>query len=203
MDPKTIGIISGLIVGMNAIPYGIRTYQRKIRPNLTSWGLWTFIGFVLLLTYKSSGAGANVMPAIFGFINPLLITIIILLRRGAWTRPSRLEIVCIVISIFSLSLWFLSHKNKELSQYALYFAIVADSFAAIPTFAFVWTTPDGDRPLAWIFFAIGYGIAIFAITEHTFANYVLPIYMFLGALGIAYPLARYQLRKKSSLSEWI
>lgn len=203
MSVEMIGLISGLLVIVSAIPYSIRTYQGKIQPNLTSWSLWTLIGFALLLTYKSSGAEANIWPAVFGFTNPLLITILILQRRGEWIKPNLVEITCLIFGLLSFGLWLEVRESTKLAQYALYLAIVADACAAIPTIVFVWTQPNDDRPFAWSFFAIGYGLVIFAITEHTFANYILPLYMFFGALSIALPLIIYRWRQKSPLSEWI
>ena len=203
MSAETIGLVSGLFVIVCVIPYSIRTYQGKIQPNLTSWSLWTLIGLALLLAYKSSGAEANVWPAVFGFTNPLIITILILWRRGRWTRPNQVEIICLAFGLLSFSLWFGVRESKELAQYALYLAIIADACAAIPTIVFVWTHPNGDRPFAWGFFAVGYGLAIFAITEHTFANYILTLYMFFGSLSITFPLVLYRWRQKAPLSEWV
>ncbi len=91
MSAEMIGLISGLLVIISAIPYSIRTYQGKIHPNLTSWSLWMLIGLALLLTYKSSGAEANVWPAVFGFISPFFITILNL-ATARWmdkTKPNR------------------------------------------------------------------------------------------------------------------
>lgn len=203
MTAETIGLISGFLVALSIIPYGIRTYQNKIQPNLTSWSLWTLISLALLLTYNSSGAKANVYPAILGFANPLLITILILRQHGEWTKPNKTEIICFVLCILSLCIWLGVHKNKEMSQYALYLAIVADACASIPTIKFVWTQPNNDRPFAWTMFAFSYVLAIFAITEHTFANYILPLYMFFCALSITFPLALYRWRHKVPLSEWM
>ena len=203
MNTEIIGLVSGLLVVISVIPYSIRTYQGKIHPNLTSWSLWTLIGLALLLTYKSSGAKANIWPAIFGFINPLLIAVLILRQHGKWIKPNKIEIVCSVFCLLSFGLWFLVRESNELAQYALYLAIVADACAAIPTIVFVWMHPDGDRPFAWGFYAVGYGLAIFAITEHTFANYILPLYMFFGSLSITFPLILYRWRKKYPVSEWI
>jgi hypothetical protein len=203
LNLETIGLISGILVVISGIPYSIRTYQGKIQPNLTSWSLWTLIGLSILLTYKSSGAGANVWPAIFGFTNPFIVTILILKRRCEWIKPDKFEILCLVFGLLSLGLWFLFRDSRELSQYTLYLAIIADSCAAVPTMIFVWLRPDGDRPFAWLLFSIGYGLAIFAISEHTFANYILPVYMFLGAWIIALPLALYRWKQKIPLSEWI
>jgi len=203
LSAETIGLVSGLLVAVSIVPYSIRTYQGKIQPNLTSWSLWSLLGLALLLTYKSSGAEASLWPAVFGFTNPTLITILLLLRRGEWTKPNRVEKACVVFGLTSLGMWLGVHNNKELAQYALYLAIVADLCAAIPTIVFVWTQPDGDRPFAWCFFAVGYGLAIFAITEHTFANWALPLYMFFGSLSIALPLTLYRWKRKDPLVEWV
>ena len=204
MNVETIGLISGLLTIASVIPYSIRTYQRKIHPNLTSWALWTAIGLALLLTYKSSGAKANIWPAIFGFTNPLLVLIIMIRQKiGQWEKLSKTEIACIVLGISSLILWLIVRENRVLSSYALYLAIFADACAAIPTIVYVWKSPQGERPFAWSLYAFGYGLAIFAITEQTFANYILPVYMFTGGMLITIPLVRYRLRKLDPLSEYI
>jgi hypothetical protein len=188
---------------ISVIPYAIRTSQGKITPNLTSWSLWSLIGLALLLTYDSSGAEANVWPAVFGFFNPTFITVLAAKRRGEWTKPTKVEIVCIVICLLSLALWLAVRESRELVQYALYLAIVADACAAIPTIVFVWAQPLKDRPFAWGLFAVGYGLAIFAITEHTVANYILPLYMLLGASTITFLLAFPRWKRRIPLSEWV
>ena len=116
MSAEIIGLISGLLVIISAIPYVIRIYQGKIQPNLTSWSLWSFIGLALLLTYKSSGAQANIWPAVFGFISPVLITALVLRQHGGWAKPNKIEIACIVFSLLSLGLWLKVHESKELSS---------------------------------------------------------------------------------------
>ena len=204
MDTGTIGIISGLLVTASVVPYSIRIYQKKVNPNLATWSLWTLIGFVLLVTYISSGAKSNAWPAVFGFTNPLLITLLIVLRQKRdWKKLDRVEVNCLFLGLLSLGVWLVVRESRELSQWALYLAIIADLFAAIPTIIFVWKKPNEDRPFSWALFAVGYGLAIFAITEHTFSNYILPIYMFLGAFSITLPLIHHRWRNKVPLTEWI
>ncbi len=82
-------------------------------------------------------------------------------------------------------------------------AIIADICAAIPTIVFVWTKPDRDRPLAWIIFAIGYFLAVFALPADTLANWILPIYMTLVALVVAFPLTLHRLRLQVPLKHWV
>lgn len=203
MDKEVIGLVSGFIVIVSVIPYAIRTHQAKIRPNPTSWILWTLIGLTLLLTYKSSSAESNVWPAVFGFTNPLLITIFLVKNREKWKKLEGFEIICLIIGLISLSFWSVYYDDRDMAQYALYIAILADACAAIPTVAFVWRFPKDDRPFAWTLFAIGYGLAIFAIPESTISNFILPLYMFFGALFIVLPLILYRLKNNIHFREWV
>lgn len=203
MNTETIGLISGLIVVISIIPYAIRTYQGKIKPNPTSWLLWSMIGLALLLMYRSSGAEDNIWPTVFGFTNPTLIAILLIKNWAKWKKLESFEYVCFVIGIISLILWWQFHKNKELAQYALYLAILADACASIPTIVFVWRFPEKERPFAWGLFAIGYGLGILAISDYTFANYILPIYMSSGSFFITFILIKYRWKNKSPIGDWI
>jgi uncharacterized membrane protein HdeD (DUF308 family) len=203
LKPETIGLLSGILVIISAIPYIIRTYQKKIRPNITSWSLWTVMGLAILITYRSSGAKDNAWPAMFGFTNPLIITIIALLKKGERKKMEDMEKVCLVFGLLAIILWIAVRTQQELVQYALYLAIIADACAAVPTLFIVWKEPDADRPFAWGMFGIAYAVSIFAITEHKVSNYALPIYMALAALSITLPLAWHRWKTKAPLSEWI
>ena len=202
MNAQSIGAWSGGLVFLSVIPYAIRTYERKIQPVPTTWSLWSLIGLAVLLTYRSSGAEANVWPAVFGFINPSVIMILSVWRRGEWKRPTLSERFCFVFGLLSLAMWVFLRQDPNLAQYALYVAIAADMCAAIPTIVFVWREPDHDRPLAWVIFALGYFLAIFAIPQDTLANWIVPLYMTLVALVVAFPLALHRLRLRMPLKHW-
>lgn len=203
VDSQLIGMISGGLVALSAVPYGISAYKKRIKPNITSWSLWSVIGFALLVTYKDSGAEANVWPAVFGFVNPCIISIIALLRRGTMEPLAFWEKLSVVGCIASLGLWLAVHGNKEYAQYALFLAIAADLCAAVPTIIFVWANPDQDRPGPWGMFAVAYAMGMFAISEHTLANYILPVYMASGACTIVLPLVLYRIKKGTPIREWI
>ena len=202
MSAQSIGAWSGGLVFLSVVPYAIRTYERKIQPVPTTWALWSLIGLAVLLTYRSSGAEANVWPAVFGFINPTVITVLSVSRDGIWRKPTISERFCFVFGLVSLAMWIFMRRDTNLAQYALYVALAADICAAIPTIVFVWTEPDRDRPLAWVIFAIGYSLAIFAIQQDTLANWIVPLYMTLVALIVAFPLALYRLRRRLPLKYW-
>jgi uncharacterized protein with PQ loop repeat len=205
LSKETVGLISGLIIALNVIPYVRLVWQRKNTLKLTSWLLWTFIGFALLVTFKSSGATYNIWPAVFGFTNPLIITIILLIRQRSKVEKltEKTDLWCFGFGVIALTIWYFVQDDSNHAQYALYLSIIADAFAAIPTLIFLWKKPQEDRPFAWGMFAIGYGLSVFAISDHTFANYSLPVYMFLGSSFLTMLLVIYRIKNSIPLKEWI
>lgn len=202
MSAHSIGALSGALVFVSIIPYAIRTYEGKIQPVITTWSLWSLIGLTVLLTYRSSGAEANAWPAVFGFANPTLVTLLSVWRRGKWKTPTLSEQFCFLFGVVSLGMWIFLRRNPNLAQYALYVSIAADICAAVPTILFVWTEPDRDRPFAWVVFAMGYFLAVFAIPKDTLANWILPLYMTSVSLVVAFPLALHRLRRRVPLKHW-
>jgi hypothetical protein len=202
LSAESIGAWSGGLVFLSIIPYAIRTYERKIQPVPTTWSLWSLIGLAVLLTYRSSGAEANAWPAVFGFVNPILITTLSVWRQGEWKKPTLSERFCFLFGVASLAMWIFIRRDANLAPHALYVAIAADICAAIPTILFVWRHPDRDRPFSWMVFAMGYFLAIFAIPQDTVANWILPLYMTVVSLVVAFPLALYRLRQRMPLKDW-
>jgi len=203
-NTEFFGFLSAFLVCASIIPYAYRVWQKKITPQLVSWILWSFIGISLLLTYNSSGAESNVWPAVFGFTNPTLIVILLLWKRNNEIgKIEGLDKYCLLFGLISLASWFYFRSNPKLVQYSLYVGLVADLFAAISTIKFVWKNPIEERPFAWVCYSIGYGLGMLAITEHTIANYSLPIYMCIGSMTISLPLIIYRIKTKAPLKEWI
>jgi hypothetical protein len=198
----TIAILSSLMIVLSIIPYAYGTYYRKIKPNLVSWSIWSIVGLALLLTYKSSGAKESLLPIVFGFLNPVVITGLAV-WRGEKKRPEPLEIACVVLGIATIVAWAFVRDDRRLSSFALGLGLIADACAAIPTIVSSWKSPKDDRPFMWLMFALGYGLAMFTISEHNIPNYALPVYMVAGSCFVAFPLIRYRINKKIPVSEWI
>jgi hypothetical protein len=205
LNHELIGKIAGGIVILSAIPYGVRVFQRKITIKITSWALWAFIGLAILLNYKSAGAKDNIWAAVFGFSNPTIICTLAVIRRKRTelTGLSLGDKFCAFVSGAAILAWVFVRNDPELAKYALCLALVADVFAAIPTIGFLWANPWEDRPFAWCAFAFAYGLNLFAISEPSFSNYILPIWMVLGGMFISWPLVRYRIKKDIPLWEWI
>lgn len=197
----TVGQISGMVVLLSIIPYAVRVYQRKIVANLVSWSVWSMVALALLANYDMSGAKDNLWTLIWGTANPFIITIIAI-WRGGLRKIGKFDIWCLVFGIISMVIWYY-FNSREAATFGLVMGIVADAFAMVPTIRGAHLRPDDDRPMMWGVFSLGYVISIFSITEHTFSNYILPLYMSIGAGIVFVILAKYRVQHKIPLREWI
>ena len=203
MSSAVIEYASAAVCAVAGVIYIRRAYRREITLQITSWALWSFIGFVVLLTYHSASDEASFWAAVVSFTTPTIVTAILTLEGGHWDTLGWLDYLCIVCSISALIVWLVIRDNRELAQFALYLAIIADLCAAIPTIWSVWRNPEEDRPGAWIFFGVGMGISLFAITDWTPANVTYAVYMMCGSSSVALPLVTYRLRNRIPLAQWI
>ncbi len=202
MNIELIGKISGLLVLLSAIPYAVRVYQKKITPNIASWIIWSILGCAIYANYEASGATEDSLNApFFGMFNPLVITAIALFR-GQVKRLKWYDYLCLILGVGAIVIWYFFGENKEIATYALYLSIVGDVCGGIVTFIGVLKEPQDDRPLMWVLYAIGYGLAIFAIKEDTLPSLILPIYMVVTSTLISTPLIRYRIKKEIPFKEW-
>ncbi|MDP2630249.1 MAG: hypothetical protein Q8P56_02465 [Candidatus Uhrbacteria bacterium] len=199
MSTQFWGIFSGVLVACSGIWYVARVFRAEVHPHITSWMVWTLIAVALLLSYGSAGAkeGDNIWAAVFGLVNPLVITVVAL-WKGSWNKPDRIDWVCVTLALLSLTLWWFVQGDKALALYALLLALLADGFTTGPMIRAARKNPMIDRPGPWALFGIASGVNILAITEHTTANYVHPIYMLIGSLAVACFLWRGNVRARSA-----
>lgn len=209
MTKEQIGIISGMLVFIGFIPYLMRVWQGKITHNsLTSWFLWSAIGFALLVTYDATGAKSNIWPAWGVFLDPTIIAVILVAKRkGKAGHVSMMDWICIILCIASLAgLWHCkvnAKGSRELAAYSLYLAILADACAAMPIIIEAWKDPLHDRPFAWIMLVAGYFIDLFALPDSRFESYILPVSTCIIYSALALPLIMHRITLRYPLKEWI
>ena len=143
------------------------------------------------------------LPRNLCFINPLVVTVLSIMKRGTLGRLTRVEWGCVMVCTVALALYFYASGEKQLVTYALYISLVADSVAAIPTLIQNTKRPEDDRPFAWGMFAVAYGLGAFASPDFSVANMILPVYMFLTGGYIAIVLLMYRIKHNIPRTEWI
>ena len=73
---------------------------------------------------------------------------------------------------------------------AIFFSLVADILASLPTVMKAYKYPETESWLAYAISAIGFGIGVLAIQTFTFENYAFITYIFLINALLAYFASR-------------
>ena len=191
---EKFGIASFAIASGSAIPYLIGVWSGDFRPSLTSWILWTMIGLVMLLSYRSAGATReNIWMGIVAFTNPLAVVLVRIYKGGAVEPPTSLEWVAAGVCAIALFVWSRGHRSPDHAKTALVASIVADVCAAIPTTLLAWSAPLSEQPIPWSLYVVAMVVGLFSITKRTWDQYALPVYGLLLGLSVAVPTIVYRL----------
>jgi len=200
MDASIIGYTSLVLILIATVLHVRRVWSGEIVIHPISWAIWFLVSFAILLSYNSMETKYELYAAIGNVIYPGS-NFLLSFRQKVKIELSYWDYAALLIAVLAMILWWLVKNDAGLSSYANYLAIIADMCALIPTILLVKSNPMIEKPLPWICFSLGFGVSIFAITSHSIANYILPLYMLIGAGAVA--VIQIQYRKRNNIrSSW-
>lgn len=189
-----LGIISFVVSILGSIPYVYYIFKGRVRPERMTWGIWTVILILAVVSYQEAGAEES----LWLLLGDLLITagiFCISFFRGSGGL-SKLDLVCLSVALVGLLLWLFS--GSPLFQ--LVGALSADMIAVVPTIKKSLDDPMSDNPTTFAASAIASLLGIFSVGRWDITLLIYPIYLytanFLTAVVIA--VGRYQVRARST-----
>ncbi|OGI71076.1 hypothetical protein A3B84_02960 [Candidatus Nomurabacteria bacterium RIFCSPHIGHO2_02_FULL_35_13] len=193
-DVKSVlGIIAGIIALLAYVVYVVSIFRGKSKPNRVTWWIWAFMGLVLALSYKFSGADNTVWVPYVEFLGPLTIAILSI-KYGEGTLENKTDLYCFLGAVLSIILWIIFDSPVI----ALVTNLAIDSFAIVPTIKKSYLRPEGEDFWAWFGTGMADTLNMFAVERFTFAILVYPIYMLVSDLIIIFILL---LRKKNIIKD--
>ena len=169
-------VIIGTIIGaIGSLAYLIDTVKGKVKPNRVSFLLWSIAPFIAFAAQVKQGVGLeSLMTFSTGFL-PLTTFIASFVNKKAEWKVTRYDLICGFLSIFGLILWMIT----KVGNVAIFFSIVADGFAAVPTIVKAYKYPDTELAWPWIATSFGVVLTLLTIKGLTFANSGFIVYIFL------------------------
>lgn len=161
-----------LITSIGTITYIIDTLKGKTKPNRVTWFIWTLAALIVFSAQVSKGVGLQSLMTLMTGFGPLIIFFASFVNKKAYWKIGKLDIICGVLSLTGLMLWLIFQEGNI----AIFFAILADLLAAIPTLVKSYQFPETENFLAYFTAAIGYGITLLTITTWNFASYGFLLY---------------------------
>lgn len=185
-------IILGTILGfLGSLSYIVDTVKGRVRPNRVSWFMWALAPLIAFFAEVQQGVGLHALLTFSVGFNPLLVFIASFFNKKAQWKITKFDIWCGVLSLIGLSMWAFT----RVGNIAIFFAILADGLAAVPTIVKSYKAPETE---SWMVFFLGFissGITLLAIKTWDFAHYGFPLYIF-AVTAIFVLLIKFKLGKR-------
>lgn len=160
---QTIGVIAGTFSALGYVFYirTLSTHAKNIRPNITSWILWTVSYILIVSSYYFSGARETIwVPFIYALAN---IVILFLIYKHGQFRFSTLDITLLLATVVSVAVWIIFRSPF----YALVINMAIDGMATLPTALKVYKKPLSEDKRSWLFWGLAGFTNLFAIRAWT------------------------------------
>jgi len=167
-----LGRISLVVSVIGALPYLWSVFKHGVRPQRTTWGIWTAVVLLSVLAYEAAGAGESV----WFLIGDLLVTGSIFIASlfkgdGGWEK---LDITCLAIALVGLIVWHLS--NNPLWQ--MVGTLTADMIAIVPTIKKSLEDPLSESPSTFIGSTVASLLGIFSVGQWNVILLFYPVYLY-------------------------
>ena len=189
-----LGAIAGCIYLLGFIPYLIAINQGKVKPNRATWWIWTIVGFILVFSYRSSGADNSIWVPVSAAVCQLIIAIASLkYGEGGWNS---FDLTCLIGAVVSLWLWWW-FKSPLI---ALTINITIDFLGALPTIKKSYYKPQTEAPFPWTLFWSASLLNLFVVENFSFELFAYPFSFFSVTTVILFLLLLPRLQQKKFVS---
>jgi len=160
-------VIIGTIIGaIGSLAYLIDTVKGKVKPNRVSFLLWSIAPFIAFAAQIKQGVGLEALMTFSTGFLPITVFIASFVNKKAEWKVTRFDLVCGFLSIVGLILWLIT----KVGNIAIFFSIVADGLAAVPTIVKSFKYPETELAWPWIASVLGVVLTLLTLKELNFAN---------------------------------
>jgi hypothetical protein len=188
MLPSYFVVIGTLIGAFGSIAYLIDTIKGKVKPNRVSFLLWSIAPFIAFAAQIKQGVGIeSLMTFSTGFLPILTLAGSFFNKKAEW-KLTKFDLFCGFLSVVGLVLW----QITKVGNVAIFFSILADGLAAVPTIVKSYKYPDTELAWPWIASCFGVVLTILTLKNLSFANSGFIIYIFIVD-GIIFGLVQFKI----------
>jgi hypothetical protein len=178
-NSMTFGELSMAISITGALPYAAQIVRGRVRPERTTWLIWSLILALAVWGYRATGAS----DSIWFIVGELVITVGIFALSlwrgmGGWTR---LDVSCLFIAGLSLLVWQLA----DVPIIGVWGALTADAVALVPTLIKALQHPDSESAVTYACSSVAALFGILAVGEWNLVLLFYPVYLLLANFATA------------------
>ena len=196
MLPSYFVLIGTLIGAAGSVAYLIDTIKGKVKPNRVSFLLWSIAPFIAFAAQIKQGVGLEALMTFSTGFLPLMVLAGSFVNKNAEWKLTKFDLLCGLLSIVGLVLW----QITKVGNVAIFFSILADTLAAVPTIVKSYKYPDTELAWPWISTCVGVVLTLLTLNELSFANSGFIIYIFFIDL-IIFILVQFRIGERLSLNK--
>lgn len=160
MDHDFVGISAAVVSAVAYTVYGFSIFFGDTKPNRAAWFIWSVVALICCFSYHETTTSRTAWWISISYAVGSL-TIFILTLKWGEGGVDKLDLSCLVGSIFGALLWWMF--NSPLT--ALLINILMDCLGAIPTIQKAWHKPKKESLIAWTLSTLAGVINLFAVKE--------------------------------------
>lgn len=183
--------LGALIQFLGGAAYVRDTLRGETQPNRVTWLLWTVAPFIGTAAAISNGVGWAILPVFMAGFVPFLVFISSFVNKQAYWKLGTFDYACGSFSILALALWILT-KDPII---AIFFAILADLLAALPTLVKAWAHPETETGWPYSTTIIGALLGFLVVKSWDFSEYAFSAYLILICSAILFAIYRRRFMK--------
>ena len=122
--------LGALINLIGSLTYVIATVRGQTKPNRVTWFLWALAPLIAFAAMLGEGVSPldGLMTFMVGF-GPLMIFIASFVNKNSVWKITRFDMICGALSVIGIIAWAFTRTGNI----AIFFSIVADGLALLPT----------------------------------------------------------------------
>lgn len=188
---KYLVFVGMIIFFLGTLSYIKGIIKGKVKPNGVTWFIWSAAPIIASVAAFTDGVGLATLPVFVAGSFPLMVFTISLFKKGAFFKLARFDILCGVLSILALVVWYIT-KNPAT---AIAISILSDLLATLPTVIKSWKYPETEEVYVHLSSSINAATSFAAIETWNFSSVAFPVYIIIITLIICAFIERHRLFK--------
>ena len=192
-----LSVLGVLVATFSAVLYIRTILSGESKPHRVTWGGWTLVGVLGLISSAKGGAGIGLIVALSFVFGVAIIFCLSLIPKYGKPGGNRLEYLAAAIAAVTLLTQLFVGYSPAVGATV---AIAADLVFLWPTLKAAWVQPDTEAMHPWVIGAIAEFLGVLALGNYSYAASAYSIYILAGNVAIILALAiRKPQQKRSKL----
>lgn len=172
MLPEQFVFVGIAINAVGLSSYLIDTVKGKIKPNKVSFALWSIAPIITSFAQFKQGVGIQSLMTLSVGIFPIIIFLGSFVNKKAYWKITRFDLSIGALSLLGLLFW----EITKVGNIAIFFGILADGLAYVPTITKAYKFPETESAWPWLAVSVNGLFTLLTLTTFNFANSAFPLY---------------------------